>query len=60
MIGLREDQQMKARMVDYLNHATALCGSGLARESGVPVNASVTEKPHSRASPLPQGISGER
>ena len=32
MIGLREDQQMKARIVDYLNHATTLCRSGLARE----------------------------
>ncbi|RQO54496.1 hypothetical protein DBR46_14415 [Pseudomonas sp. KBW05] len=33
------------------------CGSGLARECGVSVNTSVTDPPHSRASPLPQGIS---
>jgi len=32
MTGLREDQQMKARMVDFLNHATAHCRSELARE----------------------------
>ncbi|RQO44015.1 hypothetical protein DBR46_29540 [Pseudomonas sp. KBW05] len=30
-----------------------LCGSGLARECGVSVNASVADPPHSRASPLP-------
>ncbi|QHG21735.1 hypothetical protein GDV60_02250 [Pseudomonas sp. DTU12.1] len=30
------------------------CGSGLARESGVPVYKSVTDTPLSRASPLPQ------
>ena len=60
MIGLREDQQMKARLVNFLNHATGQCGSGLARESGVSVNESVTDRPHSRASPLPQGNVGER
>ncbi len=32
MIGLREDQQMKARMVDFLNHTAARCRSELARE----------------------------
>ena len=31
------------------------CGSGLARECGVSVNISITDPPHSRASPLPQG-----
>lgn len=30
MIGLREDQQMKARMVNYLNLSTAHCGRGQA------------------------------
>ncbi|TFY87771.1 hypothetical protein DYL59_17180 [Pseudomonas kairouanensis] len=29
------------------------CGSGLAREGGVSVSTSDTDKPHSRASPLP-------
>ncbi|RFP97541.1 hypothetical protein DA482_27945 [Pseudomonas fluorescens] len=29
------------------------CGSGLARECGVSVSTSVTDTPHSRASPLP-------
>ena len=38
MIGLREDQQMKARMIDYLNHATGLCGSWLACDGGLPAN----------------------
>ncbi len=60
MIGLREDQQMKARMVAFLNHTTALWGSGLARESGVSVDTCITDPPHSRASPLPQGDEGER
>ena len=32
MIGLREDQQMKARMVDFLTNATFHCRSELARE----------------------------
>ena len=32
MIGLREDQYMKARMVDFLNHVAAHCRSELARE----------------------------
>ncbi|PJK34552.1 hypothetical protein CWC48_04890 [Pseudomonas sp. S10E 269] len=29
------------------------CGSGLARECGGSVNISLTDPPHSRASPLP-------
>ena len=32
MIGLREDQQMKVRMVNFLNHTAAHCRSELARE----------------------------
>ncbi|WP_201196182.1 urea carboxylase [Pseudomonas fluorescens] len=32
------------------------CGSGLARESGVPAEVDVSDPPHSRASPLPHGI----
>ncbi|RQO54167.1 hypothetical protein DBR46_16315 [Pseudomonas sp. KBW05] len=32
------------------------CGSGLARECGVSVESSVTDTPHSRASPLPHWI----
>ncbi|QBR29382.1 hypothetical protein FHG55_18330 [Pseudomonas jessenii] len=32
------------------------CGSGLARESVLPVASSSTDTPLSRASPLPQGI----
>ena len=32
MIGLREDQQMKAKMVNFLTHATFHCRSELARE----------------------------
>ncbi len=32
MIGLREDQQMKARMVTFLTNATVHCRSELARE----------------------------
>ncbi|MGY2683504.1 hypothetical protein ACVWVZ_002838 [Pseudomonas tolaasii] len=59
MIGLREDRQMRARMVDYLNFATALCGSGLARDSGVSFNISVSDPLLSRASPLPHGVEAE-
>ena len=36
--------------------ADSSCGSGLAREDGVPVNIYVSDTPHSRASPLPQGL----
>lgn len=32
MIGLREDQQMKAKMVNFLTNATFHCRSELARE----------------------------
>ena len=32
MIGLREDQQMKAKMVNFLNHTVSHCRSELARE----------------------------
>ncbi|MNN72384.1 hypothetical protein D3C81_1884150 [compost metagenome] len=31
------------------------CGSGLAREGGVSVDIDMADRPHSRASPLPQG-----
>ncbi|TSD77583.1 hypothetical protein FFI16_014495 [Pseudomonas sp. KBS0710] len=37
----------------YSKLHTVNCGSGLAREYGVSVNSSVTDTPHSRASPLP-------
>jgi len=30
MIGLREDQQMKVSLVNFLNHTAAQCGRGLA------------------------------
>ena len=32
MIGLREDQQMKAKLVNFLNHTASHCRSELARE----------------------------
>ncbi|MCG6573227.1 hypothetical protein EGM97_00710 [Pseudomonas sp. AF32] len=35
--------------------ATIECGSGLAREGGVPVSIECADTPSSRASPLPQG-----
>ena len=53
MIGLREDQQMKARIVDYLNNATALCGSWLACDSDWSVKDAATDTPSSQASLLP-------
>ena len=58
MIGLREDQQMKARIVDYLNHAMGLCGSWLACDAGTSVCQSnrgdaIAGKPGSHTSPLP-------
>ena len=56
MIGLREDQQMKARMIDYLNHATGLCGSWLACDGGLSVDTSLADPPLSQASQLPQGL----
>ncbi len=58
MIGLREDQQIRDRLVNFLNNTTAQCGSGLARECGGSVETSVTDIPLSRASPLPQGGDG--
>ncbi len=54
MIGLREDQQMKARMIDYLNHATGLCGSWLACDGGLSVCTCLADPPLSQASQLPQ------
>ncbi|PTC21365.1 hypothetical protein C0J26_01850 [Pseudomonas baetica] len=36
------------------------CGSGLAREGVVSVTLYFNDPPHSRASPLPQGMSGAR
>jgi hypothetical protein len=53
MIGLREDQQMKARIIDYLNYATGLCGRGLAPDSGTSVTDPVPDRLQSGASPLP-------
>lgn len=35
MIGLREDQQMKARIIGYLNNATAPCRRWLASDDGL-------------------------
>lgn len=55
MIGLREDQQMKARMVNFLNHTAFYGGRGLARDCGGSDTAVVNDTPQSRASPLPQG-----
>ena len=59
MIGLREDQQMKARMIDYLNHATGLCGSWLVGsphrcDGGGPGKQVQTDTPLSQVSQLPQ------
>ena len=63
MIGLREDQQMKARMVDFLNHATGLCGSWLVGsphrcDAGASVCQShrgdaIAGKPGSHTGPIP-------
>ena len=53
MIGLREDQQMKARMVNFLNFSTAHCGRGLAPDGGESATDAVTDTPPSGASPLP-------
>ena len=53
MIGLREDQQMKVRMVNFLNHTAAECGRGLAPDCGVSLGTSISEPPLSEASPLP-------
>ena len=53
MIGLREDQQMKARIIDYLNYATGECGRGLAPDSSGPDKQMQADTPPSGASPLP-------
>jgi hypothetical protein len=58
MIGLREDQQMKARMVTFLNHAAAQCGRGgatirLAPDGGGSETDELNDTPQSGASPLP-------
>ncbi|SDT49278.1 hypothetical protein SAMN04490182_4962 [Pseudomonas cedrina] len=53
MIGLREDQQMKARMIDFLNHAAEHCGSWLACDGGVSSSTSFSDPPLSQASQLP-------
>ncbi len=55
MIGLREDQQMKARIIDYLNNATASCMSWLASDDGGPVNEPQTDTALSLASQRLQG-----
>ncbi|POA18082.1 hypothetical protein C1886_18695 [Pseudomonas sp. FW300-N1A1] len=39
-----------------LIHHDSNCGSGLAREGCLPVDIYSADTPHSRASPLPQGI----
>ena len=54
MIGLREDQQMKARIVNCLNFATAHCGRGFAPDGGGSATDAVTDTLPSGASPLPQ------
>ena len=58
MIGLREDQQMKARMVNFLNDVAGHCGRGLAPSGGGSVIDVSTDSPLSGASrivapPLP-------
>ena len=45
MIGLREDQQMKARIIDYLNNATASCMSWLASDDDGEFNTAIAGKP---------------
>ena len=45
MIGLREDQQMKARMVDFLNHTAARCRSELATASPLTQGVGMQVKP---------------
>ena len=55
MIGLREDQQMKARIIDYLNNATAPCRRWLASDDGGPANEPQTDTALSLASQLLQG-----
>ena len=54
MIGLREDQQLKNRMVNFLNHAAFQCGRGLAPDSDGSETDVPNDTPQSGASPLPQ------
>ncbi len=61
MIGLREDQQMKARMVNFLNDVAGQCGRGgatirLAPDGGGSAIEISTDSPLSGASPLPHLI----
>jgi hypothetical protein len=61
MIGLREDQQMKASLVDYLNYIAGQCGRGgatirLAPDSDLSDKQVSTDTPPSGASPLPHLI----
>ena len=60
MIGLREDQRVKERLVTFLNNAAAPCMSWLASDGGGPVNASQTDTPLSLASRIvaPQLLQG--
>ncbi|MDQ0701378.1 hypothetical protein QF043_000170 [Pseudomonas sp. W3I7] len=62
MIGLREDQQVRAQLVagiaTFLSSTTLQCGSGLARECGGSETDVLTDTPLSRASPLPHWIGG--
>ena len=58
MIGLREDQQVRDGMINFLNNTIAQCGSGLARECGGSETNVLTDTPLSRASPLPHWIGG--
>ena len=62
MIGLREDQQVRAQLVagiaTFLSSTTLQCGSGPAREGGVSETDVLNDTPHSRASPLPHWIVG--
>ena len=60
MIGLREDQQVRDGMINFLNNTIIQCGSGgatirLAREGGGSVGTTVTDTPLSR---LPHWIGG--
>ena len=55
MIGLREDQRVKERLVTFLNNATAPCRSWLASDRGLSVTDSLTDTPLSLASQLLQG-----
>lgn len=47
MIGLREDQQVRAQLVagiaTFLSNTTLQCGSGLARECGGSVKTQVSD-----------------